>query len=148
VLANLFDFAVAAVLLSGLLAAAGIGLSIHIVWVPVLLGVLVVITVAAALLLSCANLFFRDVRYLVEVFLTFGIFFTPVLYDADAMGSWATLLRANPVGSLLEALDDVVVGRVGPDLWWVGYATAWAVVSFAVASTIFQHAETTFAERV
>ena len=32
--------------------------------------------------LSAANIFFRDVKYLVQVFLTFGIFITPVMLDA------------------------------------------------------------------
>ena len=30
------------------------------------------------MIVSAASLFFRDVKYIVEVFLTFGIFFTPV----------------------------------------------------------------------
>jgi ABC-type polysaccharide/polyol phosphate export permease len=148
VLTNLFDFGVAAVVLTVLLAVSGVAPSVQLVWVPVLLVLLVLATAAAGLLFACANLFFRDVKYLMEVVLTFGIFFTPVLYDARMMGDWAPLLLANPVGALLEALNDAVVLRVRPDLFWVAYAAVWAVPGFLVASAIFDRAEPLFAERV
>jgi len=148
VLANLVDFGVAAVVLTVALAVSGLTPSVHLTWVPVLLGLLIVLVAAAGLLLSCANLFFRDVKYLVEVALTFGIFFTPVLYDARMLGSWAPLVLANPVGAILESLNQVVVLRTRPDPGLVAYAAVWAVLGFVVAATIFHRAEPMFAERV
>ncbi len=148
VLANLFDLAVAAAVLAVVLAVAGIAPSVHLAWVPVLLTLLVLMTAAAGMLLACANLFFRDVKYLVEVVLTFGIFFTPVLYDARMIGDWAPLLVANPVGAVLEALNDAVVLQARPDLFWVAYAAAWAVGGFLLAAAVFHRAEPLFAERV
>ncbi|MGH9203388.1 MAG: ABC transporter permease [Vicinamibacterales bacterium] len=148
VLASLFDFCVAAVLLAILLAFFGLAPSVQLAWVPVLLVLLVLMTGAAAMLLACANLFFRDVKYLIEVVLTFGIFFTPVLYDARMVGDWESLLLANPVGAILEALNDTVVLHITPDPFWVGYAAVWAVLGFAVASVVFDRAEPAFAERV
>lgn len=148
VLANLFDFAVAAIVLAIFLALSGIGVSSQLAWVPLLLVLLVLLTAAAAMLLSCANLFFRDVKYLVEVVLTFGIFFTPVFYDARMLGSWAPFLLANPLGSILEALNDAVVLQVRPDPFWVAYAAVWAVPGFLAAAAIFDRAEPMFAERV
>ena len=41
---------------------------------------------------SCTNLLFRDVKYIVEVILTFGIFFAPVFYEAKMFGKWETIL--------------------------------------------------------
>ncbi len=38
------------------------------------------LTLGIALIVSCANLFFRDVKYIVQVLITFGVFFTPVFY--------------------------------------------------------------------
>jgi ABC-type polysaccharide/polyol phosphate export permease len=56
-----------------LLAAFRITPSVQIAWVPVILTLLVLVTAAASMLLACANLFFRDVKYVIEVVLTFGI---------------------------------------------------------------------------
>jgi lipopolysaccharide transport system permease protein len=148
ILSSLIDFAVAALVLAAVLALVGFTPSSQLVWVPALLSLLVLLTAAAGLLLACANLFFRDVKYLVEAVLTFGVFFTPVLYDVKMMGNWAPLLLANPVGAILEALNDTIVNRVPPDPFWVSYAAAWAVLGFLFAATVFHRTEPLFAERV
>jgi ABC-type polysaccharide/polyol phosphate export permease len=148
VFANLFDFAVGAIVLGALLAALGIAPSAQLAWVPFIVALLVLLMCGAGMLLACANLFFRDVKYLLEVVLTFGILFTPVFYEARDVGRWAPVLLANQVGALLEALNDVVVRHSGPDPFWIAYATSWAVGTFVVSSAIFDRAEPLFAERV
>lgn len=148
VLANLFDFMVAAAVLTVVLSLARIGASIYLLWVPVLLGLLVLLAAGLALFLSCANLFFRDVKYLVEVGLTYGIFFTPVFYSASKLGHWGPILLLNPLGSLLESICRVVVLHQPPDLGWLGYSAACAIFGFLAAWRIFQKAESAFAENI
>jgi ABC-type polysaccharide/polyol phosphate export permease len=148
VLAHLFDFGVAAVVLGVVLAWLGVSASIHLLWVPVLLALLVAVTAGCALLLACANLFFRDVKYMIEAGLTVGIFFTPVFYDARMLGEWGPVLLLNPIGALLEALNDAVILRTAPDPFWVLYAATWAIGGYAAANAIFHRAEPMFAERV
>ena len=97
---------------------------------------------------SCANLFFRDVKYLVEAFLTFGVFFTPVFFEARMFGTWAPILLLNPIGSMLEALNDVIVLHQPPDLFWLGYAGSVAIGLFVTGNVVFQMAEPLFAEKI
>ena len=148
VLANLFDFAVAASVLAIVFAAMRVGVSVNLLWLPVLLGLLILLTGGLALLLSCANLFFRDVKYLVEVLLTYGIFFTPVFYSASKLGKWGPVVLLNPVSPILEAINDVVVGRRPPDTTWLAYSAVWAVGGSVIAWTIFRKAESAFAEKI
>jgi ABC-type polysaccharide/polyol phosphate export permease len=88
------------------------------------------------------------VKYLVDVFLTFGILFTPVFYDARMVGKYAPLLLLNPVGTILEGMNDVVVRHAPPDYAWLAYAAAWGVLGFLVAWRIFHRAEASFAENI
>jgi ABC-type polysaccharide/polyol phosphate export permease len=125
-----------------------VGVSVYLLWFPVLLLLLILFTTALGMFLSCANLFFRDVKYLVDVFLTFGILFTPVFYDARMVGKWAPLLLLNPVGTILEAMNDVVVRHAAPDYGWLAYAVAWAVLGFLAAWKVFHSAEASFAESI
>ncbi len=148
VLAQLFDFGIAAVALSALFPLTGIGVSPYLLWLPVLLLLLILLTAGLGMLLSCANLFFRDVKYIVEVVLTFGIFFTPVFYDATMFGDWKHLLLLNPLASLLEAINDVVVLHRPPDYGWVLYAACCAVIGFVTTWTMFDRAEPSFAENI
>ncbi len=147
-LANLFDFAVASIALIVILVIARLGISIYLLWVPILILLLILVTVGAGMFLSCANLFFRDVKYIVEVLLTFGIFFTPVFYEAKMFGKWENVLLMNPIGSILESINTVVVLHQPPSLYWVGYSAIWAVGGLFAAWTIFHKAEFTFAENI
>jgi ABC-type polysaccharide/polyol phosphate export permease len=148
VLANLFDFAVAGVVLVLTLAATRVGVSVYLLWVPVLLLLLICLSAGLGILLACANLFFRDVKYLVEVVLTYGIFFTPVFYSARALGKWGVLLMFNPVGPILEGLRSTVILHQSPELGWLAYSAAWAVLGLVSSWAIFKRSETSFAESI
>lgn len=148
VLAQLFDFAVAFSLVVVLMLWSGLDVGIHAVWFPVLMLLLVMLTAGWGLMLSCATLFFRDVKYIVEILLTFGILFTPVFYEASMFGDWGTILLLNPVGSVLQAIDDVVVFNQSPNPFWLSYAACWAIGSLVIAWIIFDKAEPAFAESI
>jgi len=148
VAANFFDFAVASILLIFILAIAGIGASVYLLWLPVFLIILMLLTTWVGMLLACANLFFRDVKYIVEVILTFGIFFTPVFYEVEMFGKWAPVLLSNPVGSILESINSVVVFQHPPNMFWLGYSALWAVGGLLIAWSIFHKVEFAFAENI
>lgn len=148
VLSGLLDFGVASATLIVILGVARIGVSVHLLWLPLLVVILVLLTVALALLLSAASLFFRDVKYLVEVLLTFGIFFTPVFYDVGMFGRWASLLLLNPLAPVLEGFAAVVVRHASPALPWLAYALALGLVGSVLGITFFKRLEPFFAESV
>jgi ABC-type polysaccharide/polyol phosphate export permease len=151
VASQLFDFMIAALVVVAV-AVFAVSPTVYLLWVPVLLALLIAQVVGLALLLSAANLFFRDIKYLVEVVLTFAIFFTPVFYSvADIVakfGRSGELLLLNPVAPVLEGLDAVIVGGHAPDPLWTGYAAGWALLLLIVTPAIFLRLEPRFAESV
>lgn len=148
VLASCVDFGVALVVLAVILCVAKIGVSLYLFWVPILLMLLVLITMAFAILLSCANLFFRDVKYLVELILTYGIFVTPVFYSPQALGRAGVMMLVNPIGPVLEGLSTVLIHHAPPDLPWLMNSAAWALVGSMLFWKLFVRAESSFAESI
>lgn len=148
ILACLFDFAIALVVLTVLLIIVKVGVSVQLLWLPVIFLFLLMFTAGLGFLLSAANLFFRDVKYLVEIILMFGIFFTPVFYQASSFGEWSIFLMLNPVGSILESINNVVVLKIAPDMFWFAYAGITSVLMFVLGITVFHHKEPLFAENV
>jgi ABC-type polysaccharide/polyol phosphate export permease len=146
VLGNLFDFAVASCVLTVILALSGVSATLALLWVPPLLGLLVLLTSALAIFLSAAALFLRDVKYLVEVFVMFAIFVTPVFFSASIFGAWSWLLLINPVAPLLEGLSDAIVFAHRPDLAWIAYSATVSLVGFGGAVAFFRRLEGLFAE--
>ena len=161
-LGQAFDAAIGALVLVFVLPFLGVHLSTALVWVPLLAVLLFLLTVAASLFLSCANLFFRDVKYIVQVMLTFGIFFTPVFFDPAMLGpKLARLIMLNPLSPLLEGLrlavvqqHDLLVPLIAPDgiviwsPWFLVYAALWAVLGLGVSAMIFHRSEFVFAEYI
>jgi len=148
VCSQLVDFLIAGAVVSLFLVVVGAGISIHLLWLPVLLAPLIVLAVAFAIVLSAASLFFRDVKYIVEVFLTFAIFFTPVFYDSSLFGPWAPLVLLNPVSPLLEGLSTAVILHRSPSLLWISYSLVATALLLTVAVATFRKLEPFFAESV
>jgi ABC-type polysaccharide/polyol phosphate export permease len=148
VLSQFFDLVVASITLAFILAIVGVGVSVQILWAPVLVSLLFVFVLSFGILLSALALFFRDVKYLVEVALTFGIFFTPVFYEVGMFQEWAPLLLLNPIAPLLEGLHASVVRHAAPAVGWVAYSAVCSMVTLSVSFLIFKRLEPAFAENI
>ena len=148
ILACFFDFFIASLSLPFLMVIFHVKVSIYLLWMPFFLFILVTLTAGLGLLLASANLFYRDIKYVVEIILMFGIFFTPVFYEARSLGKFENLLLLNPIGSLLESINSAFVLRQMPDLFWLGYASLCAFVIFISGMFIFHKSEPYFAENI
>jgi lipopolysaccharide transport system permease protein len=147
-LSQLVDLGVATIALTMVLTIGQVGISVHLIWVPILLVLLVVFSMGVGMIVSAASLFFRDVKYLVDVFVTFAIFFTPVFYEAEMFGKWASVLLLNPVAPILEGLNDAVVYHRMPQIGWVVYSAVASAVTLTLGSSLFRKLEPAFAESV
>ena len=148
VLSQLFDFMIASGALIVFLAVVMIGWSVQLVWVLPLLLILVLFAMSLGIFLSAANLFFRDVRYLVDVITSFAIFFTPVFYDARLAGQWEWLLLLNPVAPILEGLNSSIVLHQTPKGDWILYSAMVSVLGAYLAMIFFKNLEAKFAESI
>lgn len=163
VLAQGADTLVGAAVVAVALPFMGAKLSWALVWIPVLALLVFMFTAASCMFLSCANLFFRDVKYLVQVLLMFGIFFTPIFYEPGMLGvTRAHFVMLNPMAPLVEGARLALMeghnllvplapgtGAVSTDLWspwFLGYSAAWAVLGLVGGTLIFHRVQYLFAE--
>jgi len=148
VLASLFDFFVASGALVILLMVTRTGWSAYLLWVPLLLLMMVILTVGIAMVVSAASLFFRDVKFIVDVLLTFGVFFTPVFFDVRMFGDKGKWLLLNPVSPILEGLSACIARQQPPDMPWLGYSCGLGVAVLLGGYVFFKHLEPAFAESI
>jgi ABC-type polysaccharide/polyol phosphate export permease len=148
ILSQLLDFAVASGLVVVIFLVVRVGGSWQLLWVPPLLLITVALATGWAFLISAACLFFRDVKYLVEVGITFAVFVTPVFYDVEMFKKWANVLLLNPLAPLLEGLEKCIVYSAAPDLLWISYSAAVALVSLVGGFYFFKKCEPSFAESI
>lgn len=148
ILSQFADFLVASFVLVVVLGIARVGFSIYLLWVPLLVLSMVALSMGLGIILSAASLFFRDVKYLVEIAITYAIFFTPVFYEVSMFGKWGNLLLLNPVAPIFEALNDSVVRHTMPDIAWLSYSGVVSITCLLSAFALFKKLEPAFAESI
>ena len=148
VFACFFDFLIATVVLAALLFIYKIPITLYILWLPALMIMLMLISAGLSFFLAAANLFYRDIKYVVSIILQFGNFFSPVFYNAKDMGTWETWILLSPLGSVLEAINDTVVMRQAPHLGWTLYALISSIGMFYFGLWFFRKKEDVFAENI
>jgi ABC-type polysaccharide/polyol phosphate export permease len=147
-LASLFDFTIACIPLALLIALAGNGVGQYALLLPLYILTLVMIILGIVFIVSAAGLFFRDVKYIVDVFLTFGIFFTPVFYSASMIGKYENIIMLNPIAPVLEALEASFVRSSAPDFLWLSYSFVFGLLLLVGGYRFFKRAEPAFAESI
>jgi lipopolysaccharide transport system permease protein len=145
----LVDYGVAASVLVAMMAYYGVAPTRALVALPLILCVQTAFTAALALLLSMANLFYRDVKYVFEVVLTVWMFASAIVYPVDGVGGWVgTLIRANPMTAIVEAYRNVLLYGTAPDALSFGSAALLAFALLPAAWLLFHRCEFRFAENI
>ena len=164
-LSNLVNLLLASLVLLVLLYAFGLGLTIHALWVPLILLTQMVFLLGLSLIVSTLQTFYRDTLMILEVGLLAWFFLTPVFYPFERFGSnailWgisfnpARVMRwLNPMASIVDGYRTVLWGNVGgngpasmdPLALLRTFITA--VLIFIIGYTIFSRSEHLFGEKL
>jgi lipopolysaccharide transport system permease protein len=149
VLSGIIDFLLAFGVLALLMTWYGIGFSLKLLWLPLLVLQVIVTALAVALWLSALNVEYRDVRYAVPFVTQFWLFATPVAYPSSLLAEpWRTLYGLNPMVGVVEGFRWALLQTGTPP-------GPMAVISAVVSLTLlvggayyFRRLERTFADRV
>jgi lipopolysaccharide transport system permease protein len=149
VFAGLVDFALAFVLLLGLMVIYHVTPTMAIAWLPVFLLLTVATALSVGLWLSALNVKFRDVRYLIPFLTQFWMFATPVAYPSSLVPEpWREWYGLNPMAGVVEGFRWALLGKAGNPglLVWVSIAAV--VLLLTGGLYYFRRTEATFADIV
>lgn len=103
VIAGIVDFALAFVVLLGMIVWYGIVPTVNILFLPLLLVLALVTALGAGLWLSALNVQFRDIRYVIPFLTQFWLFATPIAYPGTLVpAAWRTVYALNPMVGVIE----------------------------------------------
>lgn len=132
-------------------------------WVPLVLGGMVLLMLFAAglaLMLSVANVYFRDTQYLLGLVMQFWLYLTPIIYPVSyvenlsattgpILGTSITVLdlyRLNPMDRFVEIFRTLLYDNTFPDPNDWTAAAIWALISLVVGLWVFRRSERRLAE--
>jgi lipopolysaccharide transport system permease protein len=149
VLSGLVDFAIAFVMLIGMMLWYGIPLTVHTLWLPLFLLLAVATSLGVGLWLSAMNVEYRDVKYVVPFLTQFWMLATPVAYPSSLLsGKWRAVYALNPMVGVVEGFRWSLLGtkvNLGPIVLVSSVTAAVILISGAF---YFRRMERTFADVV
>ena len=150
ILAGVIDFALAFLVLMGMMFYYGIYPTWNVLWLPLFLLLAMVTSLGVGLWLSAMNVQFRDVRYTVPFLTQFWLFLTPIAYPSSLIENptLRTLYGLNPMVGVVEGFRWALLDtntRPGPV---VGVSSLMALLLLVSGAFYFRRMEKTFADVV
>src|SRR5919205_2217303 len=149
VLGGLIDFAIAFVILLGMMAYYRIVPTAMVVTLPLFLLLALVTALGVGLWLSALNVQYRDVRYTIGFLTQFWLFATPVAYPSSIVpAQWRWLYGLNPMAGVVEGFRWALLGKTEGPGAMLAVSVAAVILIFVGGIYYFRRMERTFADVV
>ena len=145
---SLISFLIQFVLVGILFASYRITPSIAILWVPLIIIPIMLLTLGLGFILSLLNGVMRDIGNMLSMLMTFLMFLTPILYAKPTTGILARITEYNPLYYLVSAPRDLVLMGTVPELKGFLIASIISLIIFLICLIAFHLTETRIAERI
>jgi lipopolysaccharide transport system permease protein len=143
------DFAIAFVVLLGMMAFYGIAPTWHVLWLPAFLLLALITALGVGLWLSAMNVQYRDVRYAVPFLVQFWMFASPVTYPSSIVPeAWRALYGLNPMAGVIEGFRWALLGTETSPGPLITVSVGAALVLLVSGAYYFRRMEKTFADVV
>lgn len=146
--AGLVDFAIAFVMLIGLMIYYGVAVTWSIISLPLLMLLLTLLALGVGLWMSALNVKYRDIRYAMPFLIQLWMFITPIIYPLRMVPEkWRWLLMLNPLTGIVEGFRSALFGR---EWEWTSLSLSVTITLALVvyASYTFRRMERRFADIV
>jgi lipopolysaccharide transport system permease protein len=111
VFGGFIDFALAFIVLIGMMLVYGFAPTLNIIWLPLLFLLAVVTSLGVGFWFSAVNVQYRDIRYIVPFLMQLWMFATPIVYPSSLLPEpWRTLYGLNPMAGVVEGFRWALLG--------------------------------------
>jgi lipopolysaccharide transport system permease protein len=141
------DFALAFIVLIGMMLYYGIHPTLAILWIVPLFLLALVTALGVGLWLAALNVQYRDVRYVVPFLIQLWMYATPVIYPSSLLhGVWRTLIGLNPMSGVVDGFRWALlgVGEAPGEMLGVSVITSLAIL--LTGALYFRRMERAFAD--
>lgn len=146
--AGLLDFAIASVLLIGLLVYYNFPVTWGYLMLLPLIALTTLLALGVGIWFSALNVKYRDVRYALPFLIQIWVFVSPIIYPSSLVPEeWRWAMWLNPVTGIVEAFRASLFAKPFP---WaaLSYSITFSLVMLVYASYAFRRMERSFAELI
>jgi len=150
VIAALFDFLVASVLLAGMMIIYAVPITLNILYVVPIVVLMTMFILAMVLMFAASQVRFRDVGVGIPLLLQIWMFATPIVYPLTAVSKLSPTLRRvymlNPMVGLIDSFRRAVLEGLPPERIPLTIAAVLTALLLPVAYVYFKRIEATAAD--
>ncbi len=147
--AGLINFLISCVIVLLFVLFGGIGLSLQLLWLPLIAIIQSALSLGLLFVLSAINVYVRDIEYLVGFLLNLLFYATPILYTVDMFPEkirW--VLYLNPMTTIIESYRNIFYYQQSPVLSSLMIVLGISFAILILGYLIFKKLERGFAEEV
>lgn len=149
VTSGLVNFLISCLIILIFVIFGGLGITWHLVFLPFIIIVQYLFTLALIFVLSAFNVYVKDVEYIVAFIINMLFYATPILYTTEMFsGPILWLFRLNPLAHLINAYRDVFYVHHIPNLINLSILLGVSILLVIICYIIFKKLEKRFAEEV
>jgi lipopolysaccharide transport system permease protein len=146
---NLYGFAPGVLVLLAMALIFGVDPGVHnLLLIPAVI-ILVLLTASFSLVFAAAQVYFRDVRWIVQAITRPWFYASGVFFALDRLSPpLQAILRINPAVGVLQMFR---AGTIGGDNHWelaVWWTLGWIAVLFTIAALVYQRYDRVFPDRL
>jgi lipopolysaccharide transport system permease protein len=149
VLSGIVDFALAFLVLLGMMLYYSVIPTFNALWLPLLLLLAFTTSLGVGLWLSAMNVQYHDVQYIVPFLTQFWLFATPIAYPSSLLPEpWHTLYGLNPMVGVVEGFRWALLGTDTAPGPVIAFSACIALALLISGGFYFRRMEKTFADVV
>lgn len=148
VVSPLVDFAIAFVILLGMMLYFGFYPTVNIIWLPAFILLALATSLGVGLWLSALNVQYRDFQYTVPFLIQIWLFASPVVYPSSLLPEpYRMIYGLNPMAGVIEGFRWALLGTTPPSSLIV--VSVVVVIAILISGAFyFRRMEKTFADVV
>lgn len=149
VTSGMINFLISCIIILIFVLAGGAGLTWHLVFLPLIVIIQYIVTLAFVFLLSAINVYVKDVEYIVVFIINMAFYATPILYSTEMFSGWFMwVFKLNPLAHLINAYRDIFYVHQVPALANLAIVLGIGLMILVLCYLAFDRLEKRFAEEI
>src|SRR5574344_1368738 len=149
VTSGLINFLISCIIILIFVLLGGLGISWHLIFLPLIALVQYIFSLAFAMLLGSFNVYVKDVEYIVAFIINMLFYATPVLYTTDMFHGWILwIFRLNPMAHIINAYRDIFYVHEIPQIGSLLILLGIGLIIVVICYKAFKKLEKRFAEEI
>lgn len=145
----LVNFLISCLVILVFVLFSGIGITIHLLWLPLIALVQYFLCLGIVFFLSAVEIFVRDLEHIINFVLSMAFYVTPILYKAEQVPkNLRFILKLNPMAYIIDAYRDIFYYGVMPDISSLLLVFLVSIIVMILGYKVFERLQRGFAEEV